>query len=120
MPTARPLDAAPGTAASRSSPWRMPPAPAPVDWSDSPWARALIGLVALGLLLAFCKVVSNGVQRGERLRSQFASGMPACEALAPDELSLTCRDLAAETPIRNAQAAPAARNPNPMMLATRQ
>lgn len=56
-------------------PWRMDPPP-PGDLHDllaGAWPGALVALVAmllLGLLLAFGSVVSDGVRRGDRLRSQ--------------------------------------------------
>ena len=98
----------PAMAAFRQpSPWRLPDTPPRADWTRSAWFTGVLGLLALGLLLAFCKVVSNGVQRGEHLRSQFASVAPACEDLNLADRRLACRDQA-DLPLTEARQAKAA------------
>ena len=105
--TPQPTQTTAAAALRQTSPWRLPATPPRADWTRSAWLTGALGLLALGLLLAFCKVVSNGVQRGEHLRSQFARVAPACEDLNLADLRLACRDQAdlPRTEARPAQAA---------------
>ena len=76
------------------SPWRMDP-PAPNGLQDlllGAWPGALVGLVLVGLLLAFGNVVRDGVRRGDQLRSQMTSASWRCEAQALQPQTLQCAD----------------------------
>lgn len=91
----RTTHAAPQSAqAADRSPWRMDP-PAPNGLQDlllGAWPGALVGLVLLGLLLAFGNVVRDGVRRGDQLRSQMTSTSWRCEAQAPQSQTVQCAD----------------------------
>ena len=98
--------AAPQSAqAADRSPWRMDP-PAPNGLQDlllGAWPGALVGLVLLGLLLAFGNVVRDGVRRGDQLRSQMTSASWRCEAQAPQSLTVQCADSKAPALARSEQ-----------------
>ena len=90
----RTTHAAPQSAQADRSPWRMDP-PAPNGLQDlllGAWPGALVGLVLLGLLLAFGNVVRDGVRRGDQLRSQLTSTSWRCEAQAPQSQTVQCAD----------------------------
>lgn len=115
--------ASPGAAAPYAyaypSPWRLPPPTPQGDRLDSPWVRGLLGLLALGLLLAFCKVVSDGVQRGERLRSQFTSGLLNCDSRSASIDTAACAVPAADASPSSAGAEPTAARAGTLLLAAR-
>lgn len=90
------------------SPWRMDPPP-PTGLPDlllGAWPGAVVAMALLGLLLAFGSVVSDGVRRGEQLRSQMASADWRCDAVGPQPTSLSCTRPGPSARLHSAESSP--------------